>query len=478
MRLEGAQLQWRMSDWSGKLKVYIVTEIMSRELIGNLMLAALLAERGHVAIVLNQEDSFVLGRGSVSGTTIFHTKSLHYAEERISQHKELRADGFIITSMDQETSMLNPGASEVLSRRFCKENLEVAARVYTWSQFEMMELSKLFPTVAEKFTDVGSPRMDLWSPRFRGLGGLLPETRRRILLTPSVILNSSVRHWDHMAIAKSVSHPANPLHQYHSESFEGHAYELRSQVFFSKLALKIADEFPDCDVILQPKKNEIKEAWVRSLYSLDTTGDGSRPNIYIEYSRILEESIHGSDVVVNSNSTAGLTALLGRVPLVSFGPTESIASQLGARVDNIEKGFARVIKALADPEGFMSSYEAKNLKMLGDRISVSGFRLAGEKIAEDMENFDSGIRSGLTVRDYLLYLYPGTIRRFFGVLKSMMRLRPAVLAHPEKVAKISQERADELLTKIVDGIGRDLKVKAVVAGARNIVVTPNPQSKK
>ncbi len=455
-----------------------MTEIMSRELIGNLMLAALLAERGHVAIVLNQEDSFVLGRGSVSGTTIFHAKSLHYAEERIRQHNQLRGAGFLITSMDQETSMLNPGVAAVISGRFCKENLELAARVYTWSQLEILELCKQFPEFTKKIIGVGSPRVDSWSPRFRGLGGVRSRTRRQILLTPSVVLNSSIRHWEHMAIAKTVSNPATPLHRYHSESFRSHADELRSQVFFSKLALKIADEFPDFDVVLQPKKNEIREAWVRSLYSLDITGDGSRPNLYIEYSRVLEESIHSSDVVVNSNSTAGLTALIGRVPLLSFGPTESIASQLGAQVDTIEKGFAGVIKALADPEGFMNSYEAKNLTMLGDRISVSGFRLAGEKIAEDMENFDSGIRSGLTVRDYLLFLYPGTIRRFFGALKSLMRLRPAVLAHPEKVAKISQERADELLTKIVDGIGRDLKVRAVVAGGRNVVVTPNPQSKK
>ena len=78
------------------MKVYIVTEIMSRELIGNLILGALLAARGHIAIILNQEDAFTLSHGSVSGTTIFHAKSLHFSAERIIQHKKLHKDGFII----------------------------------------------------------------------------------------------------------------------------------------------------------------------------------------------------------------------------------------------------------------------------------------------------------------------------------------------------------------------------------------------
>lgn len=453
-----------------------MTEIMSRELIGNLITAALLAARGHVAVILNQEDAFILSRRSVSGTTIFHAKSLHYSKERIRQHEKLHKDGFIITSMDQEHVLLNPAVPAYLSGRFCPENLEIAERVYTWNQLEAEELWKQFPDFAGKILAYGSPRVDAWGPRFRHLRRSPSATRRQLLLTPSVSMNDSLRHWDHMAIAKSVSRSGAYGNRDLDSFFKSQFEELRSQVFFSKLALKLADAFPANDVILAPKKNEIRDSWVKSLWAFDTAGDGSRPNLHIEYSRILEESVHGADVVINSTSTAGLTALIGGVPLISFGPTESMASQLGAQVSDVEQAFDRVSEALAEPQGFVNTYESENFKMLGNRIMFSDSRLAAESIVEDLETFDSGKRSGITFLDLLLHLGPGAIRRFLSALKAGIKLRRSVSAHPQKVEKISQGRVNEIFASILRGIGGDLKMRAVVVGGRNIFVIPGSKS--
>lgn len=453
-----------------------MTEIMTRELIGNLILAALLAARGHVAVILNQEDAFTLSRGSVAGTTIFHAKSLHYAKERISQHEKLHKYGFIITSMDQEHVLLNPAVPSELSGRFCSENLEIAERVYTWNQLETVELRKQFPEFARKIVGYGSPRVDSWRPQFRELGRVSNERRRKLLLTPSVSMNDSLRHWDYMAIEKTVSKVGAfgniDLNSFFKSQFD----ELKSQVFFSKLALKLADAFPESDVIVQPKKNEIRDSWVKSLYAFDTAGEGSRPNLHIEYSKILEESIHGANVVINSTSTAGLTALIGGVPLVSFGPSDSMASQLGAQVSTVEQAFDRVSEALADPRGFVSAYDSNNLKMLGNRVLLPDSRLAAELIVEDWENFDSGMRSSIQMRDLLLYLAPGTFRRVLSALKALSKFRRPVSTHPQMVEKISQARMVEIFERIVDGISGDLNLSAIVAGGRNVIVTAKPKS--
>ena len=453
------------------MKIYIVTELLSRELIGNLLLAAILAARGHIAIILNQEDAFVLSRGSVSGTTVFHAKSLHCAQERISQHKKLRRDGFVVTSMDQENAMLNPQVADFLSGRFCEESLETVDRVFTWNEIETRELTQNFPEIAGKIIESGSPRVDVWNPRFRGMGRQSRPGRKQILLTPSISLNDSLRHWENMVTAKSVL-GNRPL------SDEGMEYkltslcnELRSQIFFSRLALMLADTFTEHDIVIQPKKSEMREAWLSSLNALDRSGNGTRANLFLEYSRILEESIHGAEVVVNSNSTAGLTALIARVPLISFGPTVSIADQLGASAKSVDEALTLVWDALAEPQNFISAYEARCTELLGDRVMVSDSRLAAEEIADELEALGSAVPSRLGLKDFLLFLYPGSFRRFFGALKSLLLLRRPSRAHPEMIARVSQERVEELLRGIVDGISVEMPMRATVAGGRNIVVT-------
>lgn len=447
-----------------------MTEIMSRELIGNLTLAAHIAARGHVAIILNQEDAFVLSRASVSGTTIFHAKSLHFAKERILQHEKLSEAGFLLTSMDQENVLLNPDIPLILSGRFCEENLEIAQRVFTWNQVEAEELSRQFPQFAEKIVGYGSPRVDSWSPRFRGLGQLPAKSKRQILLTPSVGVNHHLRHWEIWAIWKSVVRNGLISDEDEQQMLNSFHDDLRSQVFFCRLALRLADAFPDRDVVIQPKKSEVRDSWDKSLYAFDTSGDGTRSNLHLEYSRILEESIHSAEVVVNSTSTAGLTALIGQVPLVSFGPTESMASRLGAQVATVEQGFAHVSEALANPKKFVGKYEQENLEMLGGRLTMSNSCLASESILNDMESFDSGIRSRLTLRDLVLFLYPGALRRVLSALKAVIKFQRPAWADPEMVAKVRQTRVKELLRQIVAGTGKDVKLKAVVAGGRNIVV--------
>ena len=448
-----------------------MTEIMSRELIGNLTLAAHIAARGHVAIILNQEDAFALSRASVSGTTIFHAKSLHFAKERIIQHEKLLQAGFLLTSMDQENALLNPDIPVALSGRFCEENLEMAQRVFTWNQLEAEELSKKFPHFAEKIVTYGSPRIDSWGPRFRGLGQLTAHSNRQILLTPSVGANHSLRHWEQWTIWKSVVRDGFITDEDERQLLNSFSDELRSQVFFCRLALQLADAFQDMDVVIQPKKSEIKDSWDKALDAFDTAGDGTRPNLHLEYSRILEESIHSAEVVVNSTSTAGATALIGGVPLISFGPTESMASLLGAQVVTVEEGFARVSEALADPKKFVRAYEAKNVKMLGGRITLSNSRLASESIVADLETFDSGVRSKITSRDLLLYLSLGSLRRILSAFKAVLRFRSPVEAHPEKIKRVSQRRVNELLSRIMVGMGTGITVEAVVVGGRNIFVT-------
>jgi len=454
------------------VKIYLVTEILPREIIGNLLLASLLASRGHFAIILNQEDAFVLSSKSVSGTTIFHTKSIHYAPERVLQHKKLRDQGFLITSQDQETFSVVRDVAARVSERFCEENLHLVDRCFVWSEFEAAEISRQFPKHASKIAVTGSPREDIWGKRFRSLAGNQSSGRKCILIVSNNDgMNHRLRHWEQMLMIKSVigseTDPAVFDH-YVEDVVDG----LRSQLRLSRVALKLADEFRDCKVVIQPKKNEIVDSWWQTLQAVDK-GNGTRANLFIDNSKFLEESIHGSDVVINSNSTAGLTALLGSVPLISLGPTFSFIGEIGLQLEREEDVVSAVGQALDDPKGFISQYEALSRSKLGGRVRHPSATMAADEIVKELESLDSkNARSRLTYRDALLYFAPGSFRRLAYAIKSLMNLKPPVRPHSEMLTTISQSRVNELLAHVYSGLGTDLGVKASVRGRRNIVVRP------
>ena len=454
------------------LKVYIVTEILSRELIGNLLLAALLASRGHIAIILSQEDAFSLSSGSISGTTIFHAKSIHYAPERIRDHARLRDQGFLLTSQDQETFAPHRNLASQVSERFCEENLELFERIYVWSDAEADEFRRQFPEYSQEVLVTGSPREDTWGKRFRPLSPEHNRVRKRILIVPSAgTANHRMRHWEMMAHKKSVIGPGT-LPVVFDVMMEDLVDELRSQLVLCRLALRLADEFPDCDVVIQPKRLEILESWKQMLYAVDEL-DGTRENLTLETSRVLEESVHGADLVINSLSTAGIIALIGQVPLISIGPTFSFVSEIGMKIQPDDDFVSTVKQALADPEGFIDGYEVRSRKRLGRRVRRPTDTLAAMQIVKDLESLDSenGI-SKLTYRDFLLYFAPGSVRRAAAAIKSLLTLKLPVRPFSEMVMTVSQSRVNDLLDRLCRGLGANLAVKASVAGGRSIIVRP------
>ena len=465
-------LDANIDEKSHRVKIYIVTEILARELIGNLLLASVLASRGHIAIILNQEDAFTLSSASVSGTTIFHAKSIHYASERIRQHTKLRGQGFLITSQDQETFASHRNLESRVSERFCEENLKLVERSYVWSDAEADEVCRQFPGHSTKVKVTGSPREDIWGRRFRPLSGDLKADRKRILIVASVgHSNHRSRHWEILASKRKVLGPgASPIVL--EGLLESMVDGLRSQLVLSRIALKLADAFPACDVVIQPKKSEIMASWLSTLYAADTQ-EGTRENLFLETSRILDESIHSADVVINSNSMAGISALVGDVPLISIGPTFSLSSEIGLQLEPGDDIVSAVRQALRDPGGFIDLYQVSSRKKLGKRLRSPSATMATEEIVKDLESFDLGHGgSKLTYRDRLLYLAPGSIRRFFSGIKAIVSLKAPIRPSPEKLTTVSQSQIDDLLGLLFQGLGSSLDVKASVAGWRNIVVRP------
>ena len=240
----------------------------------------------------------------------------------------------------------------------------------------------------------------------------------------------------------------------------------------SRVALKLADEFPHADVVIQPKKNEILESWEASLSALDNK-EGGRKNLFIESGSFLEESIHGADVVLNSNSTAGIMAFLGEIPLISIGPTFSLASEIGCQVEQEEEIVKNVRRALQNPQEFIDGYRMRSLDLLGDRLLRPTAVLAAERIVKDLETLDSfSLTRPLSFSDLLLHCEPGSIRRFLAGVKSLLAFRLPRKAEREMIETISQARLDQMLSSISDALGVRPDIRAAVFGRRNIIIRP------
>ena len=105
------------------MNIYLHVEISARELDSKLLLATLAASRGHQVIV---SDLFGIEKGVKSGFLapgIFHTKSLSPHKDKISRHKSMIDRGFMITSIDEEGGLVDPGYERFANIRYSEQTI-------------------------------------------------------------------------------------------------------------------------------------------------------------------------------------------------------------------------------------------------------------------------------------------------------------------------------------------------------------------
>lgn len=302
------------------MRIILNTEIAVREIDSNLLLACILASQGNDVLVSEQSHLNFLVRFELLAASVFFTKSLHPAPNKISQNRLLVSRGNVVVSQDQE-SLVVLGTEYALGR-FAPDSVGLAPRIFCWGAKDYEFLAGQHPEQVDKFVMSGSPRLDLCHPAFESFWPAVDELHAAesiLVCTNFSAVMGRDRFWSGLRAMRDAGETKTSprLVGTYFEWAKAEASLLR--VFYEILS-GLSGTFPEKEIVLRPHPKESPEGWASLVADFD--------NVRVVESGAAMAMIHRSSVVIQSGSTLGIEAHLAGKPVISVEKTR-IGSSAG-----------------------------------------------------------------------------------------------------------------------------------------------------
>lgn len=331
-------------------------EIAARELDSKLAMASALAARGCRSIVGHKEAIVAIGRASQrvvwQGKGLFSDKSSHHlADDLIGQESA--------TMFHQDEGAMHPVSAwteNVLQKHYVDQiRKRDITRVCMWGRRQKDVYLSHAAEVGDKVAVTGSPRFDLCLPSYEWM------TARKVAALRSrygpFIL--ACTRFTAVAHAEGIDDPfrrkLNPV--IWPESFD---MDEVTRLWFSKwrrdvhdfadtvvLIKEIAVNFPHYTIVLRPHPSE-SLAFYKQAFS-------SFKNVVVNRDDGVLVWLRAADLMVHSNCTTGLEAVLAGKPVLNLLPAGEdrdetdveVAREAGLTADTVADGLEKVGKLLS-----------------------------------------------------------------------------------------------------------------------------------
>ncbi len=358
------------------MNIYIPIEVKVRELEGRTLLALAAAERGHRVLLGSKNDTLIPAVQGKLPPGVMHMKSLTPSDQMLDQLQELKKQGFLITSQDEESGLLDESYEKFAKIRYGKDSLSFADAVFGWGEFDVECLKKTYPDQSDKMIATGSPRVDFWRTDFHDYfttDAKLEKWKDKpyVLVVSnfgSVIRSNKI--WNVMARLREAGYfdrdPEMELFEY-----EYSGYMLQLIGHFIKMIRKLAVTYPDVNILIRPHPVEDDEAWDKMI--------GPFPNVHVFREGTISGWIRGAKAIIHNGCTSALEAAVSGVPRIAYRPLPShfereIPNQLSHEAFTVEAMIEKVSHAL---EGNFSKAEIKHdseahQKLIRRLVNVEG----------------------------------------------------------------------------------------------------------
>ena len=370
------------------MNIYLHCEIIARELDSKLLLAVSAAARGH-SIIISDANELMKGVNSNSiPPGVFHTKSLTPTNDKISRHQTLIDKNFVITSIDEEGGLVDPGYERFAKIRYSDQTINQSSAVYGWGLEDIETLKKFYPKFSSKMYMTGSPRADLWKSIFSEYWEAPTSTPKK----PYLLISSNI-NW------------ANNVKRLHEtvSTQRRNGYYKRDPEMFRKRVQSMSDDFRKLDayieaikhlsknnkgydIVLRPHPAENLEAWKIYLEGI--------PNVHVIREGSITSWINNAFAVMhNSCTTAIETTYIGK-PLVTYVPFKmihdwEIPNKLGYRVETLDE-LSHTVNSIFDKEqSAIQNLDKPIPEILSSKIYLDDKELATDKIINIWENLEN-----------------------------------------------------------------------------------------
>lgn len=381
------------------MAILIHVEVSSRELDSKLLLAVLSASRGYDVIV---GDVIMAARLNLFPKSIFHTKNISPTKKIVDRHQQLVDHGHIVTSLDEEGPGVEYEVEEGYLERFSEKTINQSQAVFCWGTDEYQALVSRFPHHSSKIFLSGSPRADLWQPRFRNHGRRptgLPED-------PFVLVSSNMGPARVSPVA--ILSDRSEMQSLSRETILNHL-ELLSQNFrmlaaFVRAIEHLAKALDRGLIVVRPHPGESVDAWKNLL-------DGI-PRVLVIREGSISEWLDDAVAVIHNGCTTGIEATIAGQRLISYTPFEQdfllLPNDLGSRAHDFDQLVECVRIAFQDHASELpNSSSARDREVIRRKVLWTEEELASERILSVWEGLgqkNATPRSRLLVLRLLLIL--------------------------------------------------------------------------
>lgn len=372
--------------------LYIPLEISVRELQAHLLLATVAASRGHQVLIASSNDIWLYKRINLLRKGVYLLKNVNVPLASQKMYKVFMNDGFDIYCQEQEPSILWDSFEKFLhDYNMTKEQMCPFKGVFCWGERDTMGYKLFFGSNQNIFVNTGSPRVDLWNPRFKSLHkyGNSARFKPYILIVSNFGMLMGTRHWSDWLIVGKNNETLQPLK--HEDHLINYILEDNTIALRMIQAIRyLGEQYPGYKIVIRPHPLDDVTKWNNVV--------GNHHNIYVVNNHTtLSEWIADASLIIQNGCTSALEAVLQKVPLINFGPDRvqgnlTVPSRLGLKVETIEELDAAIKSCLNEDE--YGPIQARSESILKPIISTSSGNSAFKiiEIIEERSAFEPAIR--------------------------------------------------------------------------------------
>ena len=367
------------------LDLFLRVEIYSREFDGKVLLALVAAAKGHRVLVSNFATMMRSLMRRPVGPRLVLANHLEPSEAASHFHRIFKAAGCHIASLDEESGALWTSFPDFAALRYSEETVEAADAILCWGERDYSFLTARFPAARHKFHKTGSPRVDLWGPRFSSVY----NSRELSLSKPFVLICTSIGDpvgWSlpHERIKEMRRSKGPAQHNWQHERAELHEYRDLMSVMLAYLDLVriLSQRAHKYKILLKPHPIEDPLAW--NLYLAEL------PNVEVT-DLPTSELIRQSSAVITSVSTTAIEAVFSGARMINFlgsaTPYRSadLVGDIGVSAGTPGQ-VADIVESIISENRRPDEGEARVLpSALRDRFHSSESELAAERIIRSLE---------------------------------------------------------------------------------------------
>lgn len=405
------------------MNIYLNVEIAARELDSKLLLATLAAERGH-NVILSDFNGIIEGiKSKALSPGIFHDKSLTPNKNKISTHKFMTDNGFIVSSIDEENNLINYGYHDFAKNRFSTKTIDNASSIFGWGSEDVETLKKIYPKYASKIHMTGSPRIDLLNSSFADYWESSSTNFKKpyLLIASNCQANNMKSFPDTIRHLKDVGYFKNDLKMF-KDKFDEMAESYKRIYSFIEAIKYLSAKNKGYEIVLRPHPAENIEAWKVFLEDI--------PNVHIIREGSIAPWINNSFALMHNGCTTAIEATILGKPVVTYMPTKlehytcEVPNSLGYKVKTLDELSIKLNHILENLQSY--SKNDKNEKfneIISKKIYIDKNELAAEKIIKIWEKSEKekfSVKSNLTKFQFHLKKIElkRTVKKIFNKIKN------------------------------------------------------------